>query len=177
MAVQSTLRRPEDPLVILFRHYSQLLLSRVRNSSRTVKLAATVALLLSIIGTGYGGYSWWKDWSKERIQGRQLLRKNSGLRGKDGSRIIYVPYKSSLTSSRTSKVTIHPTKSTTFDAHRRLWRGTTAIHQAWFEFSLFAPTAQLIEHHDSPMEQQGNRPTSEPWCLSHAKNIPISGGG
>ncbi|EGE09507.1 peroxisomal ABC transporter [Trichophyton equinum CBS 127.97] len=121
MAAQSTLRRPEDPLVILFRHYSQLLLSRVRNSSRTVKLAATVALLLSIIGTGYGGYSWWKDWSKERVQGRQLLRKNSGLRGKDGSRIIYVPYKSSLTSSSTSRVTIHPTKSTTFDAHRRLF--------------------------------------------------------
>jgi ATP-binding cassette, subfamily D (ALD), peroxisomal long-chain fatty acid import protein len=54
--------------------------------------------------------------SKEKAQGRQLLRKNSGLRGKDGSRIIYVPYRNS-----TAKVTIHPTKPTTFDAHRRLF--------------------------------------------------------
>lgn len=35
---------------------------------------------------------------------------------KDGSRIIYVPYRSS-----TSKVTLYPTKPTTFDAHRRLF--------------------------------------------------------
>lgn len=35
---------------------------------------------------------------------------------KDGSRVIFVPYRDS-----TSKVTIHPTKPTTFDAHRRLF--------------------------------------------------------
>ena len=44
------------------------------------------------------------------------MRRNSGLRGKDGSRTIYVPFKNT-----TSGVTIHPTKSTTFDAHRRLF--------------------------------------------------------
>lgn len=55
--------------------------------------------------------------STEHAQGRRLLRRNSGLRGKDGSRIIYVPYKDNMT----SKVTIHPTKPTTFDAHRRLF--------------------------------------------------------
>lgn len=39
-----------------------------------------------------------------------------GLKNKDGSRVIFVPYKDS-----TSKVTIYPTKSLTFDAHRRLF--------------------------------------------------------
>ena len=46
----------------------------------------------------------------------RLVRRNSLLRGKDGSRTIYVPYRDS-----TAKVTIHPTKTTTFDAHRRLF--------------------------------------------------------
>ena len=112
MAAQSR----EDPLHILYTHYLNLLRSRIRRTSRTVRLAATVALLLSIITSTYGGYSWWLAHSKEKAQGRQLLRKNSGLRGKDGSRIIYVPYRNS-----TAKVTIHPTKPTTFDAHRRLF--------------------------------------------------------
>jgi ATP-binding cassette subfamily D (ALD) long-chain fatty acid import protein len=78
---------------------------------------ATIALALSIIGTSYGGYNWLRRRSKEHAQGRRMLRRNSGLRGKDGSRIIYVPYRDNLT----SKVTIHPTKPTTFDAHRRLF--------------------------------------------------------
>jgi ATP-binding cassette subfamily D (ALD) long-chain fatty acid import protein len=112
MAVQSR----EDPLHILYTHYLNLLRSRIRRTSRAVRLAATVALLLSVITSTYGGYRWWLGRSKERAQGRQLLRKNSGLRGKDGSRIIYVPYRNS-----TAKVTIHPTKPTTFDAHRRLF--------------------------------------------------------
>lgn len=38
------------------------------------------------------------------------------MRGKDGSRTIFVPYK-----ERPSRVTIYPTKLTTFDAHRRLF--------------------------------------------------------
>jgi ATP-binding cassette, subfamily D (ALD), peroxisomal long-chain fatty acid import protein len=112
MATQSR----EDPLHVLYTHYLNLLRSRIRRTSRTVRLAATVALLLSIITSTYGGYHWWLAHSKEKAQGRQLLRKNSGLRGKDGSRIIYVPYRNS-----TAKVTIHPTKPTTFDAHRRLF--------------------------------------------------------
>ncbi|KAJ5142680.1 uncharacterized protein N7515_001467 [Penicillium bovifimosum] len=117
MAVQSTLRRPEDPLLALYRHYSDLVRSKLRHTSKTTRLIATIALLFSIIGTGYGGYSWFRGRAKERAQGRRLLRRNSGLRGKDGSRTIYVPYKDSLT----SKVLIHPTKPTTFDAHRRLF--------------------------------------------------------
>lgn len=117
MAAQSTLRRPEDPLLALYLHYSDLLRSRVQRTSKTTRLIAIIALLLSIIGSGYGGYNWFRERAKERAQGRRLLRRNSGIRGKDGSRTIFVPYKG----SRTSKVLIHPTKPTTFDAHRRLF--------------------------------------------------------
>ncbi|KAJ5617960.1 hypothetical protein N7537_003074 [Penicillium hordei] len=117
MAVQSTLRRPEDPLLALYRHYSDLVRSKFHRTSKTTRLIATIALLFSIIGSGYGGYKWFRGRAKERAQGRRLLRRNSGIRGKDGSRTIYVPYKDSLT----SKVLIHPTKPTTFDAHRRLF--------------------------------------------------------
>jgi ATP-binding cassette, subfamily D (ALD), peroxisomal long-chain fatty acid import protein len=112
MAAQSR----EDPLHILYTHFLNLLRSRIRRTSRKVRLAATVALLFSIVTSTYGGYQWWLAHSHEKAQGRQLLRKNSGLRGKDGSRIIYVPYRNS-----TARVTIHPTKPTTFDAHRRLF--------------------------------------------------------
>lgn len=117
MAAQSTLRRPEDPLLALYQHYSDLIRSRLRKVSKATRLVATILLLLSIVGSGYGGYRWFRERAKERAQGRRLLRRNSGIRGKDGSRTIYVPYKG----SRTSKVLIHPTKPTTFDAHRRLF--------------------------------------------------------
>ncbi|KAJ5206739.1 ABC transporter integral membrane type 1 [Penicillium cf. griseofulvum] len=117
MAVQSTLRYPEDPLLALYRHYSDLVRSKFQRTSKTARLIATVALLFSIIGSGYGGYKLLRRRAKERARGRHLLRRNSGIRGKDGSRTIYVPYKDSLT----SKVLIHPTKPTTFDAHRRLF--------------------------------------------------------
>ncbi|RHZ43246.1 putative peroxisomal ABC transporter (PXA1) [Aspergillus thermomutatus] len=117
MAAQSTLRAREDPLVALYAHYANLFRTRVKRSSKTSKLIATLALLFSIIGSGYGGYNWYQRKVKERAQGRRLLRRNSGIRGKDGSRTIYVPYKDSMT----SKVRIYPTKPTTFDAHRRLF--------------------------------------------------------
>lgn len=117
MAAQSTLRRPEDPLLALYLHYSGLLRSRIRQTTKTTRLVATIVLLFSIIGSGYGGYNWFRERATERAQGRRLLRRNSGIRGKDGSRTIYVPYKD----SHTSKVLIHPTKPTTFDAHRRLF--------------------------------------------------------
>ncbi|EDP55816.1 hypothetical protein KXW98_005008 [Aspergillus fumigatus] len=117
MAAQSTLRAREDPLVALYTHYVNLIRTRVKQSSKTSRLIATLALLFSIIGSGYGGYNWYQRKAKERAQGRRLLRRNSGIRGKDGSRTIYVPYKDSMT----SKVRIHPTKPTTFDAHRRLF--------------------------------------------------------
>lgn len=119
MASQSTLRkpRPEDPLVALYRRYTELLRIRMQRTPKTTKLIATLSLLLAIIGSSYGGYTWFRRRSTEHAQGRRMLRRNSGIRGKDGSRIIYVPYKDNLT----SKVTIHPTKPTTFDAHRRLF--------------------------------------------------------
>lgn len=80
------------------------------------RLLSTLGLALTILGSAYGGRKWWKQRNAEKETGRRLLRRNSGLRGKDGSRTIYVPYRNS-----TSKVTIHPTKPTTFDAHRRLF--------------------------------------------------------
>lgn len=102
--------------MVLYNHYLSLLQSRIKHTPRSVRLAATSALLISIISTSYGGYRWWQDRTKEKAQGRRLLRRNSGLRGKDGTRIIYVPK-----GDTTSKVIIHPTRPTTFDAHRRLF--------------------------------------------------------
>ncbi|GLI78444.1 ATP-binding cassette long-chain fatty acid transporter pxa1 [Penicillium ochrochloron] len=132
MAAQSTLRRPEDPLLALYLRYSELLRSRMKHP-RT-RLIATIALLLSIIGSGYGGYKWFRERAKERAQGRRLLRRNSGIRGKDGSRTIYVPYKET-----TSKVLIHPTKPTTFDAHRRLFLNPPASARSSEDGSAIPP--------------------------------------
>jgi ATP-binding cassette subfamily D (ALD) long-chain fatty acid import protein len=117
MAAQSTLRLGQDPLVALYTYYTNFFRDKIKRSSNTTKLIATLSLILSIIGTGYGGYNWFRETAKERARGKRLLRRNSGIRGKDGSRTIYVPYKDSLT----SKVKIYPTKPTTFDAHRRLF--------------------------------------------------------
>ncbi|OJK00987.1 hypothetical protein ASPACDRAFT_117628 [Aspergillus aculeatus ATCC 16872] len=117
MAAQSTLQHREDPLVALYHYYVNLTRARIKRSSKAAKTVATIALILSILGTGYGGYKWFRERSKEHAQGRRLLRRNSGIRGKDGTRTIYVPYKGSMT----SKVKIYPTKPTTFDAHRRLF--------------------------------------------------------
>ncbi|KAF2401952.1 hypothetical protein EJ06DRAFT_508208 [Trichodelitschia bisporula] len=116
MAAQSTLRHSEDPLLVLYHRYVRLLTAKAKGASRTVKLLATVILTLSIASSVYGGQKWWKKRKAEREMGRRLLRRNSGLRGPDGSRTIYVPYRGG-----TSKVVIHPTKPTTFDAHRRLF--------------------------------------------------------
>ncbi|RDI82895.1 hypothetical protein Vi05172_g7280 [Venturia inaequalis] len=117
MAAQSKLQNhSHDPLVIFFRQYANLFKSRVKGASRTAKLLSTLLLTISIISSGYGVQRWWKSEKAEKATGRRLLRRNSGLRGKDGSRTIYVPYKDT-----TSKVVIHPTKLTTFDAHRRLF--------------------------------------------------------
>ncbi|KAF2868810.1 ABC transporter transmembrane region 2-domain-containing protein [Massariosphaeria phaeospora] len=116
MATQSTLRQPDDPLLALYKRYGALARSRVSNASKLTKLLSTITLVLTIIGAGYGGNRWYQRRRAEKETGRKLLRRNSGLRGKDGSRIIYVPYRDS-----TSKVVINPTKPTTFDAHRRLF--------------------------------------------------------
>ena len=116
MAAQSTLRRPNHSLIVLYERYIQLLRTRLRQHPRATKLLATIFLLLSIVSSGYGANRWWRRRRAEKERGKLLLRKNSALRGRDGSRTIYVPYKKS-----TAPVAIHPTKSTTFDAHRRLF--------------------------------------------------------
>src|ERR1700761_6572552 len=117
MAAQSTLRAgPEDPLLSLLTHYRTLLKTRLAATSKTAKLLATLGFTLSLALTSYGGYRWLHARRREQQTGRHLLRRNSGLRGKDGSRTIFVPYRDG-----SSKVVIHPTKATTFDAHRRLF--------------------------------------------------------
>lgn len=116
MASQSTLRDSADPLATILQQYSELIRQRLKSISRTKKLLCTLFLTLSLIAGGAGVRTWWKERTAEKEQGRRLLRRNSGLRNKDGSRVIFVPYKDS-----SSKVTIYPTKNTTFDAHRRLF--------------------------------------------------------
>lgn len=116
MAAQSTLNVVQHPGFLILKQYLELLRLRLRRTSNSARLAATVVLLLSIISSSYGSFRWWRRRSKDKARERTLLRRNSGLRGKDGSRVIFVPYRNS-----TSKVVIHPTKPTTFDAHRRLF--------------------------------------------------------
>ncbi|KAL8859183.1 MAG: hypothetical protein Q9178_004286 [Gyalolechia marmorata] len=116
MAVQSTLRNSQHPLRPLIIQLLQRCHQRWKGTSQAVRLAATIALTLCILSGAYGGQTWVKRRSEDKAQGRRLLRKNSGLRGKDGSRTIIVPYRNA-----TAKVVIHPTKLTTFDAHRRLF--------------------------------------------------------
>ncbi|KAF4548447.1 ABC transporter-like protein 18 [Elsinoe fawcettii] len=116
MAAQSTLRSKADPLAQLLNKYIELIRTRWKTVPRTYRLIALVAFTVSLVSTSYGTLKWWQRSRKEEKQGRHLLRRNSGIRGKDGSRTIYVPYKKS-----TARVTIYPTKNTTFDAHRRLF--------------------------------------------------------
>lgn len=118
MAAQSTLRHTaaEELLAAFIEKWSGRIKSKLRGTSRTSRILATLALAVSIILGAEGGRRWWKNRREEREQGSKLLRTNSYLHNKDGSRTIYVPYKDS-----TSKVVIRPTKPLTFDAHRRLF--------------------------------------------------------
>ncbi len=116
MAAQSTLRGSGDPFLRLLEPWVRLIRSRVKTSTKATRVAATLALIITIISGAYGGQKWLRRRSSKRAQGQRLLRRNSGLRGKDGSRTIFVPYRSS-----TAEVKIHPTKPMTFDAHRRLF--------------------------------------------------------
>jgi len=102
--------------MVLYTYYLELLRSRSRQTPRSVRLGATAVLLISIISSTYGGYRWWQERRTDKAQGRRLVRTNSGIRRKDGSRIIYVPKGNTI-----SKVVIYPTRPTTFDAHRRLF--------------------------------------------------------
>lgn len=116
MAVQSTLRQSRDPLLVLLGQWAHFVRSRWKVTSNALRLAATLALTASIICGAYGSRRWLRKRSDEQIRGQRLLRRNSGLRGKDGSRTIFVSYRNSP-----AKVTIHPTKPLSFDAHRRLF--------------------------------------------------------
>lgn len=116
MAAQSTLRHSLDPLLVVLGPWARLFRSKYRQTSKVTRLAATLALLITIISGAYGGQIWRRQESRKRAQRQRLLRRNSGLRGKDGSRTIIVPYRSS-----TAEVKIYPTRPMTFDAHRRLF--------------------------------------------------------
>lgn len=119
MAAQSKIEvqvESAEPVARFLRSYTDFVQKRYKDSSDTTKLLSTVAFTASIVTAGYGSYKWWSKSRAEAETGRRLLRRNSGLRGKDGKRIIYVP-----SGNRTAKVEITSTKSTTFDAHRRLF--------------------------------------------------------
>ncbi|KAK0384199.1 hypothetical protein NLU13_8287 [Sarocladium strictum] len=118
MAAQSKvqLTAAEDALAAFLDKWTVLLRKRLRTTSRTTRLLALLALTSSIILGAEGGRRWWKSRREEREQGRKLVRTNSWLYNKDGSRTIYVPYKDG-----TSKVVINTTKPLTFEAHRRLF--------------------------------------------------------
>ena len=112
MAALSTVRAaPMDRLAILYHE----LLARFAHihrgnplSKRNYILVVTVAFALTIATSGYTLRALLRT-QKPPLASRESLLNN-------GTRTIFVPYKSSYTS-----VTIHPTKTTTFDAHRRLF--------------------------------------------------------
>lgn len=118
MTAQSTLRHSAAEAAIheFVDKYTTLIRTRLRQTSRTTRLLATLALVSSIILGAEGSRRWWRRRRFEQEQGVKLVRTNSWLHNKDGSRTIYVPHKEG-----TSKVVIHTTKSLTFEAHRRLF--------------------------------------------------------
>ncbi|MCJ1394163.1 hypothetical protein MMC18_007041 [Xylographa bjoerkii] len=116
MAVLSTLRSSDDPVAFLLTRYTRRVKTRLKATTTAARLLATLILAASIVAGGYGGKRWYIRRKAEKAREHHLLRRNSGLRGPDGSRTIFVPYRTA-----TAKVTILPTKPTTFDAHRRLF--------------------------------------------------------
>ena len=116
MAALSTLQASEDPIILLYGRVLDRVQSRIQRTRRTTRLLACLTFVLAILAGAAGASRWWTTRREEKETGKRLLRRNSGLRWKDGSRTIYVPYKSS-----TAPVTIRPTQQTSFDAHRRLF--------------------------------------------------------
>ena len=118
MAAQSNLRRTaaEDAIAAFADKWRLFLRSKWSKTSRPMRILATLALTLSIVLGAEGARRRWRRQHHEREQGRKLVRTNSWLHNKDGSRTIYVPYKEG-----TSKVIINTTKPLTFEAHRRLF--------------------------------------------------------
>jgi len=117
---QSTLRQPpvgsEDILNAFISKYTGIIQDRLRRVSRRAKILATIALATAIIFAGEGARRRWKRKKLEQEQGNKLVRTNSWLFNKDGSRTIYVPSREG-----TSKVVVRTTKPLTFEAHRRLF--------------------------------------------------------
>ncbi|KAF3938138.1 hypothetical protein ABW19_dt0210013 [Dactylella cylindrospora] len=109
MAAQSTLRTRLSKF--LYKYF--LLIAKSPKSQRLVASAVLCALIVA----GYDRRRRWKQQEDEQKRGRELVRRNSGIMGKDGSYIIYVPHPR----YGTTKVVIRPTKKTTFEAHRRLF--------------------------------------------------------
>jgi ATP-binding cassette subfamily D (ALD) long-chain fatty acid import protein len=118
MAAQSTLRKTaaEQAISAFVDKWTAATRSKFQNASRATRLLATLALAASIIFGAEATRRRWRQSKHEDEQGRKLVRTNSWLHNKDGSRTIYVPYRES-----TSKVTINSTKPLTFEAHRRLF--------------------------------------------------------
>ena len=116
MAVQSTLRQDIPSILAKLVTSARQLRSNVRRTSAQTRLLASLVFAIALLSGAYGGQQWFKRRSEKLAEGRRLLRRNSGLRGKDGSRTIIVPYRNA-----TAEVKIHPTKPMTFDAHRRLF--------------------------------------------------------
>ncbi|EWC48684.1 hypothetical protein DRE_01906 [Drechslerella stenobrocha 248] len=111
MAAQSTLRTRLSKLLAGY-------LSLLAKTPRSKRLIAAAVLCAAIVA-GYDRRRRWRQQEDEQKRGRDLVRRNSGILGKDGSYIIYVPHPR----YGTTKVVIRPTKKTTFDAHRRLFLG------------------------------------------------------
>lgn len=116
MASQSKIHATDDALINLLNHYRIIIRSQVNSTSRRTRLIASLLLALSLLTSSYGSIRWWRRRRTEQQTGRRLLRRNSGIREKDGTRILYVPYRDG-----TTRVVVHPTKQTTYDAHRRLF--------------------------------------------------------
>ena len=94
----------------------QLLLHRLQSRKNSPTYAATIAIVLIVCGSSYGGSSWLRNKKEEQARAQKLLRRNSRIRGLDGSRTLFVPSRSG-----SAAVVIHSTKPTTFDAHKRLF--------------------------------------------------------
>lgn len=116
MAVQSTLRQSFQNVFAKLIALARRLPTDIKQTSTQTRLLGTLGFVIALLSGAYGGRRWFKSRSQKLAQGQRLLRRNSGLRGKDGSRTIFVPYRNS-----TAEVKINPTKPMTFDAHRRLF--------------------------------------------------------
>ncbi|RPA76444.1 hypothetical protein BJ508DRAFT_417582 [Ascobolus immersus RN42] len=117
MAALSTLRQPW--VSRLFQTAQSFITGRKKKRNQTL-IAALLVLCLS------GGAEVLRRRrirnKVEQGRARLLVRRNSGIQLQDGVKQVYVP--SSATDGAVSKVTIYPTKETTFQAHRRLFLST-----------------------------------------------------